>query len=227
MINERREETLVEVIILIKNLLNKLLLKPIDQEITSEDNIYREMTSEDIYHAIRLAKVNKNAAYAAVDYFEKIAPLCEKYPDIAYSLMRIAIRPLFYCGLSSGEDVLEAIGGINRGNSAFLAWLEKNEWMVTMIVKELTVCCFLYDLKYDKVRKQVILEHRISKRKTDVFVEISDKDIFVAFSSFKEFRSYVRSLYCEYDLNEDEIDRLMLEEDYEGKYFSKLSKLTA
>ena len=214
---------------MIKKLLNRLLVKPLDEEVTSKasTDIYLEMTSEDIYHAIRKAKVNKNAAYAAVDYFEKISPLCEKYPDIAHSLLRIAIRPLFYCGLSSKEDVLDAISGINRENSAFLAWLEKNECMVTMVVKELTVCCFFYDLKYDKVKKQVTLEHRVSKRKSDVFVEIKDKNIFEAFSSFEEFRAYVRSLYCEYDLNEDEIDRLMLEEDYEEKYFSKLSRLTA
>ena len=208
---------------MIKRLLNRWLVKPACDVVISE-GIYSEMTSEDIYNAIRLSKVSKNAAYAAGDYFEKIAPLCEEYPDIAYSLMRIAIRPLFYCGLSSKEDVLDAVGGINKDNSAFLTWLEKNEWMIPMIVKELTVCSFFYDLKYDKIRKQVILEHRISKRKADVFVEIADRNIFETFSSFEEFEAYVRSLYCEYDLNEDEVDRMMLEEDYEKKYFAKLSK---
>jgi len=213
----------MEVIVLIKKWLNRWLVKTVDQEVVSEDAYYG-MTSEDIYHAIRRAKVNQNAAYASSDYFEKVAPLCEEYPDIAYSLMRIAIRPLFYCGLTSAKDVLDAVGGINRENFVFLAWLEKNEDMVTMIVKELALCCFFYDLKYDKVRKQVILEHKISKRKADVFVEIKDKDIFETFSSYEEFRAYVRSLYCEYDLNEDEIDRVMLEEGYEKKYFSKMSK---
>jgi len=215
----------MEVIVLIKRWLSRWLVKPINEGILSED--VSEMTSEDIYNAIRLAKVSQNAAYASSDYFEKIAPLCNEYPDIAHSLMRVAIRPLFYCGLSSEKDILDAIGGINRENSAFLAWLEKNECMVAMVVKELTVCCFLYDLKYDKMKKQVVLEHRISKRKADVFVEIADKNIFEAFSSYEEFRAYVRSLYCEYDLNEDEIDRMMLEEDYEKKYFSKLSKRSA
>jgi len=217
---------MMEAIVLIKKWLNSWLVKPVSPELIGED-IYREMTSEDIYHAIRLAKVSQNAAYASGDYFEKIAPLCEEYPEIAHSLMRIAIRPLFYCGLSSVEDVTDAISGINRERPVFLEWLEVNEWMVDLIVKELTVCCFFYDLKYDKVKKQVILDHKISKRMDDVFVEIDDKNISEQFSSFTEFRDYVCSLYSEFDLNEDEIDRLLLEEDYEQKYFVKLSKRTA
>ena len=212
---------------MIKKWLDRWLVKAVDQEIPNEEGIYREMTSEDIYHAIRLAKVSQNAAYAAGEYFEKITPWCEKYPDIAHSLMRIAIRPLFYCGLTSIEDVASSIGGINRESPAFLDWLEQNEEMVPLIVKELAVGSFLQGLKYDKVKKQVILEHRTSRRQSDVFVEIEEKNISEVFSTFKEFRDYVRSLYCEYDLKEDEVDRMLLEEDYEQEYFSRLSKRTA
>jgi len=212
---------------LVKKWLDRWLVKAVDQEISTDEAIYREMTSEDVYHAIRLAKVNKNAAYAAGDYFEKIAPLCEKYPDIAHSLMRIAIRPLFYCGLTSVEDVASSVGGINRESPTFLDWLEQNEEMIPMIVKELAVCSFLQGLKYDKVKKQVILEHKISGRQADVFVEIEEKNISETFLTFAEFKDYVRSLYCEYDLKEDEVDRMLLEEDYEQEYFAKLSKRTA
>ena len=173
---------------------------------------------EDIYHEIRLAEVSQNAFYAATDYFEKIAPLCEKYPEIAHSLMRIAIRCIFYCGICHAKDVIAQVNAINKGNPVYLTWLSKNEPMIEMIVKELTVCCFFYDLKCDG--NKVILDHKIKKEMAGVFVEIPDREIYQEFSTFEAFKDFIGKLYHEYDLKEDEIYRLILEEGYEKEFFS-------
>ena len=156
---------------------------------------------------------------ASEEYFEIIAPICPVREDIAHSLLRITIRPIFYLGITSSMNMLLTIYDLSKDKNVFTKWINENTNIVNTIVKELTICCFFYDLKYDKDKNIVILDHKRKDNIIPVFVEIPDRDIYNAFRSFNEFKQYFYSLFSEYTIEQDELDRLILEENYEEEYF--------
>ena len=109
--------------------------------------------SDDIaeYNRVRMAQVNQNCESAAIDYFNLIAQLCYTRTNIMHSLMRIAIRPIFYLGITDVENVIMYIKHINTGKADFLQWLETYTDDIENIVRELTICCFFYDMTYREV----------------------------------------------------------------------------
>jgi len=177
-------------------------------------------SNEEIYHRVRLSDVSYNCEQAAVDYFGLIAHLCPDKEDIAHSLLRLAMRMVFYLPIAGFEDLLDFIVCINRGRPSFLKWLKENREMLALIYKELTICCFFYDLRYDDEKKIVILDHKVDEEMAYVFVEIQDRNIYKEFPSFSDFEEYFHSFFDAYGLAKDEIDRLILEEGYKATFFS-------
>ena len=87
--------------------------------------------------------------------------------------------------------------------------MDNNVRIIETIFNELVICCIFYDLKYDKRKRIVILDHEVGNTYKD-------------FQSFDEFKIYFHSLFNEVATTKDEIDRLILEECYENTYFSSL-----
>jgi len=179
-----------------------------------------KLSAEEIHSRVLSAKVSLNCLGAAEGYFEIVAPLCPIREDIAHSLLRIATRPIFYLGVTSYEGILSTIKDINFGRLGFLKWLSRNNEMVADIVKELTICCFFYDLEYDKGKNAVVLNHKVDKLMESVFVEISDRDVYKEFLSFSDFKLFFYCFFKEFGISDCEIGRLILEESYEDSYFS-------
>ena len=176
-------------------------------------------SNEKIYHHVRSATVSYNCEQAAKDYFEMIAPLCHDKEDIAHSLLRLAIRPVFYLGITDSDGMFSYIEFINKNKHSFLGWLSSNKDIVMLIIKELTICCFFYSLKYDDEKKIVKLDHKVSREMEDVFVEIQDRDIYEEFSTFNSFKEYFYSFFHELGISNIEIDRIILEEGYKDEFF--------
>ncbi|MCL2360116.1 MAG: hypothetical protein FWC74_10275 [Candidatus Bathyarchaeota archaeon] len=181
-------------------------------------------SNEKTYHRVRLAPVSGNCEFAAADYFRLIAPLCPAKEDIAHSLLRLAMRPVFYLPIADFENLLEIIMYINKDRPSFLKWLNENRDMIDLIFKELTICLFFYDLRYDDEKKIVILDHKVDEEMAYLFVEIPDRNIYKEFLSFDDFKEYYHSFFNAYGIGKEEIDRLILEEGYEVNFFSNMTK---
>lgn len=61
---------------------------------------------EMLYFKILKVRVSQNCIGAAEDYFSMIAPLCLYNSSIALTLLRLAIRPLFYLGITEWKKQL-------------------------------------------------------------------------------------------------------------------------
>jgi hypothetical protein len=177
-------------------------------------------SDEDLYHNVRLSQVSSNCEFAAIDYFKIVSSLCPSKPEIAHSIMRIAIRPLFYLGICEPRQMTMVIEKINKGRKKFLKWLEENANIIEIIIKELTICCFFYDMNYNNDKNLVVLNHKRKKEMSSIFVEIQDKNMYEEFSTFDSFRIFFHSLFNNCSISQNELDRLILEEDYKNKYFS-------
>jgi len=177
-------------------------------------------SNEKTYHRVRLATVSGNCEDAAIDYFKLVAPICPDKGDIAHSLMRLAMRPIFYLGVGEVRSMFAYIEYVNRSRPSFLKWLSENQDIIALVIKELTVCCFFYDLRYDKEKNIVILNHKVDAEMACVFVEIQDRDIYKEFLSFNDFCEYFHSFLNAYGIAKNEIDRLILEEQYKERFFS-------
>ena len=178
-----------------------------------------KLSVDDMHNRVRSAEVSQNCATAAEDYFEIIAPICPDREDAAHSLMRIAMRTVFYLGVTDYSGIIANVKAINQHRPHFLEWVSANGKMVETIIKELTICCFFYDLKFDIEKNVVILNHKRSEIMRNVFYEVSDRDIFNEFLSFDNFKAFFYSMFDGIQISQDELDRLILEEDYKVKYF--------
>lgn len=167
---------------------------------------------EPIYDMVLKARVSQNCICAAEDYFQMIEPLCLQNPAIVSDLLRIAIRPLFYLGITQEQDLLDSIYGINKERKAFLCWLKRNENLIFKSLIQLKTLCFFYELSYDKNLDKVILNHKIEEEMAYVFGK-KDRNIYKIFESFKEFKCFFSSFFEE--VSEDELDRMILEEKYQ------------
>jgi len=181
-----------------------------------------ELSGDEIYNRVRLAKVSYNCESAADDYFAIIAPVCPVREDVAHSLLRIAMRMIFYLGVTSNKYMFLNIEAINSNRPTFLEWVSANNKIVETIVKELTICCIFYDLKFDIEKNVVILDHKRTEEMKNVFHEMQDREIYKEFQSFEEFKAFFYSLFAEHQISQDELDRLILEEDYKEKYFDMM-----
>jgi len=179
-----------------------------------------ELSIDEIHNRVRLATVSQNCMNATEDYFEIIAPLCPIRGDIAHSLLRIAIRPLYYMWIDY-STILSEVERINKDKPAFLCWLNDNKDMLKTIVNELDICCEFYALTHDHEKNIVILNQDCDA------VTATDGTIVLParygkskeFSSFDDYKAYFYSSFSEYNISQDELDRLMLEEGYKDKYF--------
>jgi len=178
-----------------------------------------DKSNEKIYHRVRMAEVSCNCEFTAEDYFKLIAPLCPDNKDIAHSLLRLAMRMIFYLDIVSIDDMIAYIEYINKGRPTFLKWLYDNKELVALIIKELTICLFFYDLKYDEQKNIVVLDHKVDEIMAFAFTDIKDRNIYKEFSSFDDFKTYFRSFFSVYDIAESEIDKLILEEKYKERFF--------
>jgi len=161
--------------------------------------------------------VSYNCASAAESYFEIISPICPIREDIAHSLLRIAMRPLFYLCIDKFEAILTEMKHLTRNNPTFLKWLSDNHDMVTLILAELRICGLLGFFDYDNVKDVVILKPYV-KEVSCPFEETHNIDI-KDFSTYNDFKNFFYSLFNGYEISHDEIDRIILEEDYEKKYY--------
>ena len=184
------------------------------------DYTSNDISSDAVYQKIRNVDVSLTCESAAIDYFKIIAPICMAREDVAHSLLRLAIRPIFYLGLCTADDILSNIS-IFISDSYFCEWLYKNKQMVQMIVIELCVCCLFYDgFTFNEKRGVVVFSHSIDSTMNDIFVAVPDRNIYKEFVSFNEFCIYFRSLFAEYGVPQIELDRLILEEEYEKQYLA-------
>jgi len=115
--------------------------------------------------------------------------------------------------------LLEYIMYINRDRPSFLKWLSENKDLISLIFKELTICQFFYDLRYDEEKKIVILDHKIDAEMAYAFEEVQDRNIYKEFLSFNDFEEYFHSFFGAYGVAKDEIDRLIIEEEYKDRFF--------
>ena len=189
--------------------------------IISQEQIL-SLSSNELYDLVRLSPVSQNCLYAVDDYFEIISQICPVREDVAHSILRTGIRPMFYLGITSYEQTLSYIKETNPSRSVFLGWLAVNSKMVKTIVIELTVCCFFYNLSYSQEKSIVILNNKVDEHMESVFVEIPNKEIHEEFRSFSEFLQFFRSFCKGYGITSNEIDRLILEEEFEKNYFSAM-----
>ena len=180
------------------------------------------LSVDELHNRIRLLKVSYNCVSAAEDYFEVIAPICLIREDIAHSLLRMAMRPVFYLGIVKLDAMLIEIEYLTRDNPPFLKWLSDNHDMVAFILAELQICGLLGFFDYDNIKDVVILKPP-NKDVTDFFEETSCLNI-KEFPSFEDFVNYFYTLFHEYKILRDEIDRLILEENYEKNYFDCKTK---
>lgn len=187
-----------------------------------EIRVARKMTGDELYNFVRTIAVSYDCECAAEQYFEILRQLHPFDENNAHSLLRIAIRPIFYLGVKKGSIMHYVLGLNKHKESILLEWLEKHEGLITLVHNELAICCLLYELEYDKNKNSVILNHKITKEMADVFVEIPDREIFKEFQSFEDFKLFFYSLFQGYDVSQKELDRLILEEDYQNLYFNTL-----
>jgi len=181
-----------------------------------------ELSVDEIHNRVRLAEISYNCITAAEGYFEIIAPICPIREDVAHSLLRIAMRPLFYLGIVRLGAMLEEIKHLTRNNQTFLKWLSDNHGMVELIIAELRICGLLGFFDYDNVKDIVVLKPP-DKNVTDFFEETPDMSA-EEFPSFCDFKNYFYSLFSGYVISQDEIDRLILEEAYEKDYYGCMTK---
>jgi hypothetical protein len=190
---------------------------------------------ETIYQEIVSAKVSQSCQSAFEDYCLLVIPICPQRPNIARSLLRVAIRPLFYLGYCESQIVIEILksreiaGLFDRENmnsiyTEFLIWMTEHSDLIDLCVKDLKLCCFLYDLYYDEVKNKVILNHKLKKDMETVFFGVADIEIYKEFSVFEEFKIFFLHLFHENGLvlNDEERNRIITEERIEKEYFSKI-----
>ena len=178
-----------------------------------------ELSGDEIYNRVRLAETSQNCISAADDYFAIIAHICPVREDVAHSLLRMAMRTFFYLGVTSNSDMILNIATINANRPTFLEWVSANNKLVETILKELTICCIFYDLRFEAEKNAVILDHRCSEEMKDVFCEIHDRNIYKEFLSFDDFRAYFYLMFEGVQTSQNELNRLILEEDYRNRYF--------
>jgi len=181
-----------------------------------------KLSVDELHNYMRLLETSYNCVSAAEIYFEVIAPLCPIREDVAHSLLRIAMRPLFYLDIVELEHILPKIEYLGGNTPTFLKWLSNNHYMVSLVLEELQICGLLGFFDYDNI-KDVVLLMPPDKDLTDFFEKPPNIDI-KEFPSFDDFKNYFYSLFREYDISKDEIDRLILEENYESYYYSCVTK---
>ena len=190
---------------------------------------------EIIYQEILSAQVSQNCEAAFEDYCVMIVPICPIRQNIAHSLLRIAIRPLFYLGYFDSQYIIEIfksreIAGIfdrknmNGDYNQFIIWIMEHSGLVDLCVKELKLCCLFYDLYYDEIKNKVIFDRECEKSMEMAFSGVLENKIYKEFSSFEEFKYFFTFLFCENGiiLNHEEIDRIIMEEEIKIKYFDKI-----
>ena len=124
--------------------------------------------------------------------------------SLKHSLLRLALRALFYMGVERTDEVLSFIREYAekfKDSEKLCEFVEDNEAMVSVIVDELMLCCDFYDTEYDSGKNAVTLEDT-------VFYNISD------------FEKYFTECFRKRNIPEEEIKRIFVEENYE-KFFRR------
>lgn len=162
------------------------------------------MKSEDImiYEQLRDTLFSYNCEQQAV----RMLCACEIYLlsdfSLKHSLLRLIIRPLFYMDCMTTEFVIEFIKA-NQNNFKhplmLCNYMKENADMISVIIDELMLCCDFYDTVYDAEKNAVT----------------HDNQIFYHSSDFKNcFFAYFRN----YNIPEEEINRIFTEENYEDDF---------
>jgi len=172
-----------------------------------------KLSADELYDKVRLAQVSQNCLAAAEDYFKIIVPLCPVREDAAHSLLRIAMRPLYYMGVCKFAEILTEIEYLGRNNPSFLKWISDNKDMSALVLTELQICGRIHLFDYDNVRDIVIL------KPFDTTWLDEEKGIYKELASFDDFKIYFCSLFVGYEILPEEIDRIILEEGYEKRYY--------
>ncbi|MCL2386409.1 MAG: hypothetical protein FWC89_02560 [Defluviitaleaceae bacterium] len=174
----------------------------------------REMTDDELYNFMHTVTVSYNCESAARQYLEIISQLWPVSENIIHSILRIAMRPIFYLGVLTADDMIDVELSFNIKRSNFTEWLANQHDLVELIEIELVICCILYDLKYDNEKNQAVLDHKIQEDMAFIFTKIQDREIYMEFQSFDEFKLFFYSLFEDYPISQNELDRLILEEEY-------------
>lgn len=163
-----------------------------------------------LYKEIARLIPSQNCEYAGILYCEIIAKIYHKRPDIVHSILRVAVRPIFYLGYSDSDTIilwLEYKLDKTKIIQKFLAWLRKEENLLKTCLEELKICSDFYDLKYSELNNLVILK--------DDYGKITE------FKFFQDFKNFYVSKFDYLKISEEEIERIMEEEKY-IKEFEKI-----
>ena len=172
-----------------------------------------KIINEFLYQKMLKMKPSQNCEYAGILYCEAIAKICPKRPAVAPSILRVAIRPIFYLGYSDPDEILlwlEYKLDNTKTIKDFLSWLKNEKTLLETCLEELKICCDFYDLKYSEVTNSVILKDDYGKK--------------TEFKSFKEFRTFYENQFEHLNILTEEIERIIGEEGY-IKEFDKIRKL--
>lgn len=178
-----------------------------------------------IYLKVYNTQISYNAWYAAEGYFEIISPLCPKYPNIAHSLLRIAVRPLTCLGYWEQEEMYYAIETLMQVDTKFLSWLKEHIELIGVCSKELAITYILSDIRYAPLFNQVQLDF-VRDEEIAVLIpyyDIITKDlnnINMEFSSYQEFRIFAAAFFERLNISQEEIDLILFEEKFEKEFES-------
>jgi hypothetical protein len=181
------------------------------------------------YMKVRNTRISQNALYATGDYFRVISPLCPKFPNIAHSLLRIAVRPLSYLGCWEPKEMYSAIETFVKEDVEFLAWLKENMRLLELCVEELAITYILSGLRYVPLLKQVQINFVRDEEIAGIipYYNILTKDFYkinTRFYSFQEFRIYASTFFERLNISQEEIDRILSEEEFEKVFEPMLIK---
>lgn len=163
-----------------------------------------------IYEQLRDAKISQSCEGQAC----AMLAACEEYllSDFSYkhSVLRLLIRPLFYIDLETVNDVLEFIQ--NRADSIsrpfeLCSYMEQNSEMISAVINELEFCCNFYDISYSAAANAVICND-------------------INFRSLDDFKGYFVSCCREHNIDENEIPRIFVEENF-AEHFNKIISTTS
>lgn len=155
-----------------------------------------------IYEQLRNAKVSQSCEGQA----RGMLAACEEYllSDFSYkhSVLRLIIRPLFYIGFETVNDVLEFIkdeADNVKHPVELYDYAEQNSEMISAIINELKFCCGFYDISYSPAANAAACNN-------------------IKFCSLDDFKSYFVSCCKEHNIDENEIPRIFLEENFAEQF---------
>ena len=178
---------------------------------------------KEIYMKVWNARVSQNAQYATEDYFKVISPLCPKYSNIAHSLLRIAVRPLYYMGCCEPQEMYSAIATMAKDDAEFIVWLKEHIDLLELCAKELAITYIFSELTYFPSLNQVQLNFVRDEEVAGIipYYNVITKDlrkINIGFSGFQEFRIFASTFFEKLNISQEEIDLILYEENFEKEF---------